>query len=99
MGPGRSPGRLRSKTADFSDMLRGNPKQPSDNAIPPMPTVLPTAENTTPKSRRKLTGFLGLKRKSAGITLGLEPGARELKDGIWRTEDSAPAVPDDLLNR
>ena len=104
MGTGRSPSRLRSKTTDLSDFIRGNAaKQAADAAaippVPPVPPIPPSGEIPVPKTKRKLTGFLGLKRKSTGLSLGLDPGTRELKDGIWRSEDPSPAVPDSLLNR
>ena len=93
MAPGRSPSRLRSKTSDISDLIRGNPRQHSTDAlVPPVPPV-PSPETITPtKSRRKLAGFLGRKRKSGGFAL--EPGSHSQKE-----DEDYPAVPDALLQR
>ena len=100
MGPGRSPNRLRSKTADFSDIIRSNPPKPShESTTPPVPSIPATFESTTPKSRRKLGGFLGLKRKSGGPALGADPGAKEFKDSTGHVEDPVPAIPESLRNR
>lgn len=100
VGPARSPSRLRSKTGDFSDFLRGSPSKQAPNTPPSVPAVPPIPpEATTPKSKRKLAGFLGLKRKSGGFALSSEPGAKELCEGGWRVDDPVPAVPEALLNR
>lgn len=100
VGAGRSPSRLRSKTGDFSDYLRGSPSKLAPDTPPSIPAVPPIPpEATTPKSKRKLTGFLGLKRKSGGFTLASEPGVKELREGFWRVDDPVPAVPEALLNR
>ena len=97
VGPGRSPSRLRSKTGDFSDLLRGSPSRQAPDTPPSVPPIPPEA--TTPKSKRKLTGFLGLKRKSGGFSLASEPGTKDLREGFWRVDDPVPAVPEALLNR
>jgi hypothetical protein len=94
MAPGRSPSRLRSKTSDISDLIRGNQKlHQSDELIPPVPPV-PVTEATTPtKNRRKLPGFFGRSRKSGGFAL--EPASHGHKDD----GEYYPAIPDALLNR
>ncbi|EKM57077.1 uncharacterized protein PHACADRAFT_254626 [Phanerochaete carnosa HHB-10118-sp] len=89
MGPGRSPSRLRSKTSDIQDLIRGSQKhQSSDALVPPVPAI-PATEPTTPtKNRRKLADLLSRKRKSGGL-------AHDHKDD----EESHPAVPEALLKR
>ena len=100
MSPGRSPGRLRSKTADFSDLLRGSPsKLGMDVPVPPVPAVPPLPDAVTPKTKRKLTGFLGLRRKSAGIALSHEPSVTVLEDGASTAGETSPAIPDAILSR
>ena len=93
MAPGRSPSRLRSKTSDISDLIRGNPKLHSTDAlVPPVPPIPPSETITPTKSRRTLAGFLGRKRKSGGFAL--EPGSHSQKD-----DEEYPAVPEALLQR
>ncbi|KAF7799665.1 hypothetical protein EIP86_010905 [Pleurotus ostreatoroseus] len=99
MSPGRSPGRLRSKTADFSDLLRGSPsKLGMDVPVPPVPAVPPLPDAVTPKTKRKLTGFLGLRRKSAGIALSHEPSVPVSEDGASTAGETSPAIPDAILS-
>ena len=95
MTPGRSPSRLRSRTSDISDIIRGNQKpQQADALIPPVPPI-PTTEATTPtKNRRKLAGFLGRKRKSGGFALDSDSHHHRKDD-----EEYHPAIPDALLKR
>ena len=92
MGPGRSPSRLRSKTSDISDIIRGN-QHSTDALVPPVPAVppAPPADATTPtKNKRRLAGLLGRKRKSGGFAL----------DSNHREDDEAyPAIPEALMKR
>lgn len=69
MAPGLSPaGRLRSRTSDLSDLLRGNQKShSSDSTAPPVPPVPPSDGLAPAKSRRKLADFLNRKRKTSGV--------------------------------
>lgn len=91
---GRSPSRLRSKTSDISDLIRGNQKQPSTDAlVPPIPPMPPTEATTPTKNRRKFADFLGRKRKSGGFAL--DSGSHSQKDD----EEHPPAIPDALLRR
>ncbi|GJE93401.1 hypothetical protein PsYK624_095600 [Phanerochaete sordida] len=87
MGPGRSPSRLRSKTSDISDIIRGN-QQSTDALVPPVPAVPPVEATTPTKNKRRLAGLLGRKRKSGGFAL----------DSNHRDDEEAyPAIPEALL--
>lgn len=93
MAPGLSPaGRLRSRTSDLSDLLRGNQKaHPSDSMIPPVPSIPPSDGLVPAKSRRKLADFLNRKRKTSGVA----PETASQKGD----DDIDVAVPDAISQR
>ena len=100
LAPGRSPGRLRSKTSDLSDILHGrtSSSRPSDADVPPLPTPSIATSATPTKPKGKLAGFLARKRKSGGIALSGGHDASVREDEGTDTENY-PAIPQTLAAR
>ncbi|GBE83437.1 hypothetical protein BKA93DRAFT_357079 [Sparassis latifolia] len=84
--------RLRSKTSDLTDLLRGGRSELKQPAIHLTPSVPPPAEPTPPsKGKRRIDIlFLGRKRKSSSVS---PSSFRRSQDNRTDQEDDIPPVP------
>jgi len=88
-GQRQSTSRLRSKTSDISDLLRGSrpdAKQPETHLAPPMPPTLDADSQTRVKHKMS---FFGRRRKSSTVS----PSSAKSAETRAHVEEEVPPVP------
>ncbi|EED81526.1 predicted protein [Postia placenta Mad-698-R] len=84
-----SAGRLRSKTSDISDLIRGtsrtDPRQSEVPAAPPVSTLPPSDTDGASKPKHRLS-FFGRRRKSSSVS----PSSAKSADARTRSDEEAP---------
>ncbi|KAH9903410.1 hypothetical protein C8Q73DRAFT_722145, partial [Cubamyces lactineus] len=94
MAPALSPaGRLRSRTSDISDLLRGrhDGKTSTDSQAPPPIPTLPAEPSTTPSKPKSKFSFLGRIRKPSAVS---PASARAANDAATARQQQQTAAAD-----